>query len=207
MLSNRPSELPPSAYSRVLIITRQGNENFDSRSLTKSFLKEVAQNYQSRLGSLLSDTGARQTQAEFARLLSIQLGGLQVLESPDAKSSSRSWRTLKSAILEDSKELQLHRKQAQASFPVLHFKAFFHSACDHFCSDSVAPFSFIPSSRISSPVSNDFPLHLSAFLKIVDTTQLRHFAVPVIASALAFESYPKGMHGKIMSSLLVFSAN
>lgn len=192
-LSNRPSDLPPTAHPRVLILTPDGGGGrFDEQAATKRFMRNVGRESEKRMGMLTGKSKLRK--AELDQLLSAQFGDMRVINLPSPGASSRSWRSFKDRILKDSDELQIRRQNASVAFSVRHFKALFHLACDHFSSDIVSPFSFIGAARIPSPVPMELPFHLMAFIKRVDRAQMMNFAVPVIASALMFESYPQGMH-------------
>ncbi|TVY13661.1 Calcium-independent phospholipase A2-gamma [Lachnellula arida] len=194
--SNRPSDLPPSTHPRVLILTNATHySNFDEQAATKQFMNNVGKEAEKKLGQLTGGRDSRMKKAELDRLLAAQFGGMRLVGFPGLEESHRSWKSIKARILRDSNEVQKYRQQAQVAFSALHFKAFFHMACDHFCSDITSPFSFVRASRFPNPIPENLQFHLLSFLKKVDRTQILNFAVPIIASALMFDSYPSGMHG------------
>lgn len=143
----------------------------------------------------------RLRKAELDRYLGTQFGSMRVVPLPNIASSTRSWKSLRCRILQDSSEIQERRIGAQVAFSATHFKAFFHSARKHFCTDIVSPFSFVRASRDPNPISTEYCSHLKRFLNQVPAAQVLNFAVPVIASAFVFDSYPSGMHC-MASSLL-----
>ncbi|KAH8787540.1 acyl transferase/acyl hydrolase/lysophospholipase, partial [Hyaloscypha sp. PMI_1271] len=184
-LSNRPSDLPPITNPQVLILTRcRDVATYNEQKATKQFIK------------------GRLKKVELDRYLGAQFGSMRVVPLPEITSSTRSWKSLRSRILQDSADLQLRRTEAQVAFSASHFAAFFRLACEHFCADIVSPFSFVSSSRDPNPISTEYISHLNRFLNQVPMAQLLSFAVPVIASAFVFDSYPPGMH--FFNPILVF---
>jgi hypothetical protein len=195
-LSSRPSDLPPGTYPRVLILTQRDDLSiFDEQKATKNFMLELGREAEKRHGILGGRNHRRLKKAELDQLLAAQFSGMRVVAFPAMNSPPRSWKALRLRILDDSSELHSRRQQAQIAFSANHFKAFFHLASDHFCSDMVSPFNFVRASRLHNPIPMELTSHLSTFIKQVDPLQVLNFAVPVIASALVFNSYPPGMHG------------
>jgi hypothetical protein len=185
------SDLPMSTLPKILIFKNIGTEvnarSFD-KDATKKFLsllsKEVAE---IQGGSLVRN--------ELDALLANQFNGVEVLGLPVLTSSQRAWTPFRERLLRESSAMQELRNNHQVAFSIRHFKAFFHLAIDHFCTKSDSQFSFIEASRASNPLSKDYSIHLTHFLRNVERKQILNFAVPVIASALVFDSYPPGMHG------------
>ncbi|CZR55716.1 uncharacterized protein PAC_05604 [Phialocephala subalpina] len=201
--SSRPSDLPHGTYPRVLIFTPwESSAPFDETISTKAFMQILGREAEKKLGLSTSMSHGKLKKAEFDRMLSVQFGGMRVLAYPGPKSSSRTWKTLKARLYQESAELQARRKAAQVAFSACHVRAFFQSACVHFCSDIVTPFSFIRASRAQDLPSVELQAHLSNFLKSIELSQVLNFAIPVIASALVFDAYPPGMHA--FHPLLVF---
>ncbi|CAM6002542.1 unnamed protein product, partial [Sphagnum balticum] len=194
-LSARPSDLPYGTYPRVLILTEWRDPKlFDEKKETQNFMRDLGREAEKKHGVLVDRISGKLRKAELDRLLTEQFGDIRVIGIPPVDSPSRLWKTVKSRVINDSNEVQLRRSMAQVAFSVSHFKAFFHLACDHFCSDIITPFSFIQALRIQNPLPTDFEGHIRNFLKQVPSSQLMNFAVPVIASSLVFDAYPPGIH-------------
>ncbi|RDL41162.1 Uncharacterized protein BP5553_01141 [Venustampulla echinocandica] len=203
--SNRPSDLPASTHSRVLILTRgEDSVNFDEQTATRRFILELGRESERHLGNWTGRSSGKAKQAELSRLLLAQFGGLRVLKLPSLDATPRTWRVLRSKILQDSLELHTRRKEAQVAFSAPHLTAFFHAACDHFCTDIVSPFNFIRASRVANPVPTELPSNLTTFLSLVDDSRILNFAVPVIASALVYNSYLDRMHSFLPASVFKY---
>lgn len=198
--SNRPSDLPFSTRPRVLILTRCSDPTtFDEQSATKRFMMDLGRESERKNGMIAGQDNGKLKKAQLDEILSQQFGGMRVVGYPDldpGDSGARAWRSLRTRILKDSNELQDRRRDSLVAFSARHFKAFFHLACDHFCTDIVSPFGFIRASRLQNPVPQDLSLHMARFIKQVKPSQLLNFAVPMIASALMFDSYVSEMHGE-----------
>jgi hypothetical protein len=184
------SDLPVSTLPKILIFknTRtEANTGYFERDATKKFLsilsKEVAEIQGGSLGKNGLDV-----------LLGNQFNGVEVLGLPVLTSSQQAWTPLRERLLRESGAIQELRNNHQVAFSIRHFKAFFHLAIDHFCTKSDSQFSFIEASRASNPLSKDYSVHLTHFLRNIERKQILNFAVPVIASVLVFDSYPPGMH-------------
>lgn len=200
---SRPSDLPPSTYPRVLVLTSQDSRvYFDEDKATKSFMLDIGREVEKKYG-ILAGGGGKLRKGELEQLLRVQFGGLRVVAIPALESAHRQWKELRNRILGESNELQLRRKEVLVAFSAHHFKSFFNLACDHFSSDIVSPFSFVRASRVHNPVPAEFSSHLAMFLKSVKPTQFLNFAVRVIASALVFDSYPAGSHGIVLLPLFI----
>jgi hypothetical protein len=151
--SNRPSDLPPGTYPRVLVLTQwDDTASWDEQKATKNFMLDLGREAEKKNGILVGRSRGKLRKAELDRLLAAQFGGMRVVSLPPLHSSSRSWKSIKARILGDSYELQSRRKAAQVAFSALHFKAFFHLASDHFSLNLVSPFNFIRASRIKNLV-------------------------------------------------------
>jgi len=197
-LSNRPSDLQPHTHPRVLILQQwHGNSPFDEQVTTRQFMLELGREIERKNGVLTRNRKGRLTMAELDHLLAQHFGGVHVLAIPGVDAVTRAWKSLKCRILQDSNDIQRIRREAQVAFSVRHFKAFFGLACQHFCKEIVSPFNFIRASRVGNPVPEELPTHLAAFVELVQPNQLLTFAAPVIGSALAFDSYPPGVHGML----------
>jgi hypothetical protein len=142
----------------------------------------------------------RLSDSQFRQLLKQQFGDMVVLPLPihskDVGSVQSQFKKLGRRILQESNEIRVLRRTAQVAFSAHHFKAFFHSACDHFATSIVTPFSFVDALRLPNPVSLDFSSYISNFLRLSPKEHWMTFAVPVIASALCLDSYPPSMHRK-----------
>ena len=199
--SSRSSDLPPSTNPRVLILIRhQDYLSFDEQAATKRFMMDLGREAEKKNGIMTGQLNGRLKKAKLDELLQQQFGGMRVVAFPDLDSTSREWRTVRTRILQDSKEIQERRKEARVAFSAQHFTSFFHMASNHFCNSVASPFSFIRASRILNPVPAEFPFHIARFMKRVDQRQILNFAVPMIASALMFDSYPSGMHSMQVST-------
>jgi len=196
-LSNRPSDLPPITNPRVLVLTQRKHfSEFSEQKATKQFMLEVGREAERIYGSLTSKSKGRLKKAELDQYLGTHFGSMRVVPLPDIVSSARSWKSLRSRILQDSANVQERRREAQVAFSGRHYAAFFRMASEHFCTDIISPFSFVRSSREPNPVSTEYLSHLQRFIDKVPMAQLLNFAVPVIASAFVFDSYPSEMHCK-----------
>lgn len=195
--SNRPSDLPLTTNPRILILTRCDDLfDFDEQTATTRFVVNLRREAEKKNGIMTEEKNTKLRNAQLDNVLNQQFGGVRVVGLPNPESTTRAWRALRIRILKDSNELQSRRRDAQVAFSACHFKAFFHMASDHFCTDIVSPFSFIRASRIQNPVSAELSFHMARFLKQVNPAQIINFAVPMIASALMFDSYLSQMHGK-----------
>lgn len=196
--SNRPSDLPLATRPRVMILTSWAEHtSFDEISSTQRFMVSLRIEVQKKQGMMFDTERKKLKNADIERLLSAQFGGIVVAALPALDSSSRSWKSLRARILRYSHDLQIAKQASQVAFSAQHLKAFFHLACDHFCSNIVTPFNFVRASRAHNPVPVEFLSHATSFIKCINPVQVLNFAVPVIASALVLDSYPAGMHGKI----------
>lgn len=202
-LSNRSSDLPMSTYPRVLILNRwhDPNATFDEKLATICFMQELRQETDLINGSFRQRENGQLTDVEFDHLLRQQFGDMRVLALPShpgllhEKSVQSQLKMLQTRLLQESQDMQNRRRAAKVAFSANHFKAFVHSACDHFATD-ITPFSFVEASRVPNPVPRDLSSHLISFLKHTSQKTLMSFAAPVIASALSLDSYPPDMHSK-----------
>ncbi|KAJ8067019.1 hypothetical protein OCU04_004399 [Sclerotinia nivalis] len=194
-LPEAPTDLPISTYPKVLIFKDTGATPEWEDGATKKFLLALSKETAGRQG----ETPRKK---ELDVLLAKQFSGVHVLSLPILTSSQRNWTPLRERLLQESGDIQELRNHHRVAFSIRHFKAFFQMAIRHFCLNGDTSFSFIEASRASNPISEDFLVHLTSFLQNVDRKQLLNFAVPVIASALVFDSYPPGMHA--FNPLLVF---
>ncbi|KAH0545344.1 hypothetical protein FGG08_000643 [Glutinoglossum americanum] len=201
-LSNQSSDLPTPAYPRVLILKRSNDPNaaFDEKLATICFMQELRQETDLRNGSFRQRVNGQLTDSEFDSLLGQQFSDMRVLALPlhpgllQEKSVRSQLGRLQARLLQESQDIQGHRRTAKVAFSANHFKAFVHSACDHFTTDILTPFSFVEASRVPNPVPRDLSSHLTIFLKHTPRKTLMSFTVPVIASALSLDSYPPDMH-------------
>ncbi len=203
-LSNQSSDLPVSTYPRVLILKwwNDPNATFDEKLATICFMQELRQETDLRNGSFRERVNGRLTDVEFSRLLKQQFSDIRVLALPihpgllHEKSVHSQLKRLQTRLLQESEDIQKCRRTAKVAFSAIHFKAFIHSACDHFATDILTPFSFMEASRVPNPVPQGLSSHLINFLKHTSRKTLMSFAAPIIASALSLDSYPPDMHSK-----------
>lgn len=187
------TDLPTSIYPKMLIFTENGtksNASESESSINKKFMLMLRKETARRQGEVPKKKG-------LDVLLAKHFSGLQILSLPALTSSQRSWTPLRDRFLQESRQIQQLRCKHQFDFSIRHSKSFFHMANHHFCSNIKSTFSFIEASRASNPVSENLLAHLKHFLQNIEGKQLLNFAVPIIASALVFDSYPPGMHGMV----------
>lgn len=197
VLSDRPSDLPMSAHPRVLILKSWDEPyEFDEKSATKSFILELTKEIEKKTSQRAGPINRKLSKAKIDHLLSQQFGNLRVLALPSPVTPTLGWAWIKSRILQDSHDVHTQRRSSLVAFSALHLKAFFHMAFDHFSNDIASPFSFIRASRTPNPVPQHLADHVGSFMKRIQSPQIFQFAIPVVASALALEAYPPGMHGK-----------
>jgi len=201
--SNRSVDIPAPAYPRVLVLVSD-NENIlqNETRATKMFMTQLRREAERKIGNISKHANGRARKGELDRILAQQFGSIRVVPLPDPKSPARTWQAIRARIFRDSDELQMRRSESYIAFSARHFRTFFQLASDHFCSDIISPFNFIKASRIPNPVSSEISSHLNTFLMQVGPSQILHFAVPVIASALAFDSYLPGMHRRMTLTFL-----
>jgi hypothetical protein len=195
-LSSRPSDLPLETWPKFLVLTRTDNLSAEEEDkATAHFIRELGKETERKNGLLIFGERGKLRKAQVDELLARQFGGLRVVGLPDPRSTRGGWRTLKDRILRASADLQEQRVQSQVAFSARHFKSFFQMASDHFCSNTITPFNFMKASRIPNPVPRELASHLNTFLGQVHREHILSIAVPVIASALAFDAYQLGLHG------------
>jgi hypothetical protein len=203
-LSNRSSDLPMSTYPQVLILKQWNDPNatFDEKLATICFMQELRQEADLRNVGFRQRVKGRLTDVEFDCLLKQKFGDIRVLALPmhpgllHGKGVQSQRKRLQMRLLRESEDMQNCRRTAKVAFSANHFRAFIHSACDHFATDILMPFSFVEASRVPNPVPRGLSAHLISFLKQTSRKTLMSFAVPVIASALSLDSYPPDMHSK-----------
>ena len=198
--NDRSSDLPAAAYPRILILSRDINPaDFNEDEATKQFMQEFRTQVDAKHG-ILTESRGKMRKGDSERLLSLQFSGIRVIAIPGLNSVGGLWKKVKHRILKESNEMQAKRQEHFVAFSSRHFKSFFYQASDHFCSPIASPFRFLHASRIHNPIPTEFQSHMAAFLKSVKSDQILKFAVPVIASALVFDSYPAGMHSMVFDS-------
>ena len=206
IFSNRPTDLPSPTFPRVLILLQSGRKAyFNEDKATKNFITDLGVAAEKKSGLLTRRGNKKPRKEQLHHIISQQFGNLRVVNLPKPTSGSRGYEALRTRILRESGEVHQTRIKCQVAFSAKHFRPFFQMASDHFCADIVSPFSFIKASRLPNPVSPEFLFHMRVFLTHVDQAQILNFAVPIIASALAFDSYPEGMHGSYSIINLMFS--
>jgi len=175
----RPSMLPPNTHPQIVIVTESSAPELQESRILDHFLQLVA--HETRTDPSTCFAGIR--------VLSLLPDGNV---SPPARH-----RKLKEALMDASDQVRSARIESRTLFSAQHFAAFLGHACSHFATNSKEPFSFIRTSRIDNPPALDLKEHLTRFLlKISTITELKSFAVPLIASALLLDSYPPDMHRK-----------
>jgi len=213
---NRRTTRVVTATSPRVIVLREWNdlENgiFDEKLATRSFMQELRNQSELRNREQQERLADHLSQQDIDRLLDLQFGDIRVLAYTshpiDAglmtlkdvhfhlRRLDKSWISLRNRLLQDSHDIQERRRQQQMAFSAIHLQALFNSACEHIERDIMTPFNFIRASRSANPVPSRFAEYLSAFLK--ETPQKLHlsFNTPIIASALALDSFPPNMHCK-----------
>ncbi|KAF7877694.1 hypothetical protein EAF04_001365 [Stromatinia cepivora] len=189
-LPEAPIDLPASTYPKVLIFksTRKvPNALKWENGATKRFLLDLREILRKK---------------DLNVLLAKHFSRLYVLSLPVLTSSQRNWTPVRDRLLQESNDIQKLCINHQFALPICYFKTFFHFVIRHFCSNEDLTFNFIEAFRFSNPVSESFLTYLTLFLKNVDRKQLLNFGVPIIVSALIFDSYPPGMYA--FHPLLVF---
>ena len=172
----RPSNLSKATRPSILIVTEQGQAEEATLSEFKQMLTE-----------------------ETTIDASEQFSDVQVLGLlPRGKISSKGrHRTLKEALLNASDRVRAARSTSRSLFSARDFSAFFDYASDHLAATSSEPFDFILTSRVDNKVSPYLERHLVDFLQRMRSfDQLRHFAIPVIASSILLDSYTPNLHSK-----------
>lgn len=204
-LSNRPSDLPMSTHPRIVILrTHVDSHVFDEIAATRTFIRVLVGEAEKRSGLQIERARGRISQAKLESMLFSHFSSIHIIALPSPKSSNRTWKALRTRLLLVSEEVHSRRAMAKVAFSAIHFKSFFHLACDHFSKDIVRPFSFITASRLSNPVSVKIPEHVSAFVRQVRSVeQLHTIGVPVIASALVLDAFPPEMHRQSTESVMI----
>ncbi|KAI9883965.1 MAG: hypothetical protein M1823_004243 [Watsoniomyces obsoletus] len=184
--STAASDLDLATRPRLVIFSRRTLHLSNEKKSTQEFLRVLGQEAQKSFGKL--------NKIGLQALLSQHFSLVRLVLLPSQHGSTR-WPSLYLRLCEDSNDTVQRRLQARSHLSATHFKAFFNLACNHFSQSCVVPFSFIKSSRQSRPVSSELNHHLLSFLHMLDLEKdLHRFAVPVIASSLAFNSGPPGTH-------------
>lgn len=209
--SDRPADMPHGAFPRLFIVVPWSSPAiYDEESSSKAFMQLLGREAEKKHVYLAGSAGSRPGRVrkiEFEQLFRTHFGDMRVITHPGPRSSLRAWKTLKLRLYHESVEVQRRRRTAQIAFSALHMKAFFQLACVHFSTDITTPFNFIRASRVKNPPSTELQSHIAAFLGSVELSQISNFAIPVIASALVYDSYPPGMHGMVSSVCPRDSAN
>jgi hypothetical protein len=201
-LSTHPLALPHSIYPRILVLQEWTDPaaTFDEKLATNAFKREIREETDLRNDSFVQRGHKKLTDLEVKLRLKQLFSYIGILPLPthssSAKRSQRQLHKLRSRILQESQEVQILRGMEKLAFSAVHFLSLFHSACCHFATDCIKPFSFIKASRQSNPVPKGFDSHIGRFLKLVPREHRLKFAVPVIASAMALDSYPPGAHSR-----------
>jgi hypothetical protein len=201
---HQSSDLPASTHPQVLIFTQSIDPDFDEVEATKNFKMDLRKQADKK-HTTLEECHRKMKKEEFEQLISAQFGGICVVAFPALNMACNQWQKIKDRILKESNKIQEKRQENFVAFSAWHLKSFFHLASEHFCSNVVSPFSFLQASRIHNPIPAEFQSHMAAFLRTVKSDMIVDFAVPVIASALVFDSYPSGMHGMLLFSPLAIN--
>ncbi|KFZ01811.1 hypothetical protein V501_09785 [Pseudogymnoascus sp. VKM F-4519 (FW-2642)] len=197
-LINCPSDLPRDTHPRIIILRRvTDNINIDELALMRQFLSILIKEVERRVGPVVE---RRQRLIDTSMLFSY-FGDIRILTIPEPHSTPQQWEDLRRKILAESERVRVKRLKAKFAFSATHFKQLFSFACDHFCSDVLAPFNFIRATRRANPVPINMTLHLSELISRVNNERpgtfalrLHTFAVPAIASALVLDAFPPEMH-------------
>lgn len=201
-LKNVPTDLPLLSHPRVFVLKRCDNctsASFDEKLATIEFMCELRKEIEFDRSFL-----HRTSDTELEHLLGSLFSGIRVLVFPyelSTSSSTREPHILRSRLLQESQDMQKRRRAAKVAFSCEHFKSLFHFALNHFATHISTPFSFIDASRQPNPVPLEIASHITNFIKLVSPSSLISFAVPIVASALCFNSFPPSMHGMCMLHL------
>ncbi len=172
-------DLPHSGYPHVLVL-KEWNEDFDDEAANFMFMNRLREETQEK---------------NIEGLVAQQFRAVRVIPSPIRnKQKGYDWTTIRELIQRKSSEVRIRRMEAKLDFSARQLKALFHAACDHLAANWESPFSFIAATRSRNPVPSGFATHLMNFLR--NTSDIKDFAVPIIASALNLDSHPPGMHCK-----------
>ncbi|KFY92672.1 hypothetical protein V500_04073 [Pseudogymnoascus sp. VKM F-4518 (FW-2643)] len=195
--NNAPTDLPRSSHPRVFVLKRWDNDGpfragFDEKLATIEFMHELRKEVE-----IDRSFSQRMGDAELEDLLGRLFSGIRVLgftHELSTSSGARESKVLRSRLLQESQDMQKRRRTANVAFSCNHFVSFFKFALNHFASDIPTPFSFIKAARQPNPVPLGISSHITNFVKLISPNSLDSFAVPIIASALCFDSFPPGMH-------------
>jgi len=111
-------------------------------------------------------------------------------------------RRLKELIQRQTEEIRHLKQSVGCSYSALHLSCFFTDAVKHTARTITEPFDFLLSSRRTNPVSVNFPVHLSEFLRLSTQRGLSHrMRTTFIASTILLDAYPPGMHCELFPSL------
>ncbi|KAL5344715.1 hypothetical protein ACLOAV_010407 [Pseudogymnoascus australis] len=197
-LVNCPSDLPRNTHPRIVILRRVSNSApIDELALMCRFLSMLIREAERRVGPVVE----RRQGVIDTSMLFFYFGDIRILTLPETHSTLQQWEYLRTRILAESECVFTKRLEAKFAFSATHFKQLFSFACDHFCTDVLAPFNFIRATRRASPVPGNMAVHLSEFISQVNSERLNTFAirlhtfaVPAIASALVLDAFPPEMH-------------
>lgn len=111
------------------------------------------------------------------------------------ESTEDSSHNVQSIISQRAETVRQQNGKERLLFSVRHFNSLFERGLTLVSKSPLKPFDMIQAARQDFPVSPNLATHVSNFLRILPlTTELRTFAVEVIASALLMDHYPPGMH-------------
>ena len=114
--------------------------------------------------------------------------------------------SIRETVIEEAEGSQRYRLKNSFIYSVLHFHTFFQYACKQFV-ESKRYIDFIMASREKCPMPFSFGNDMKAFRKTIKVrSDIETHAIPLVASAIFFQSSPPGMHGMYYSrrSFLIF---
>jgi hypothetical protein len=118
------------------------------------------------------------------------------LESDSLGSTSRVLR-LKDTVLTHSAQMFALREENYVLFTATHLQALFGAAAVHCSTTLQDPFDCLTAARRISNLRDDFTPHLGRFVALAQRYYVPyHDVVALVASALALNAYPPGMHSK-----------
>ena len=120
-----------------------------------------------------------------------------VLRSPRPRGVA--FESIRETVIEEAEVSQRYRLENSFIYSVQHFQTFFQYACKQFV-ESKRYIDFIMASREKCPVPFSFDNDMKEFLKTIKArSDIETHAIPLVASAIFFQSAPPGMHGMYYS--------
>tara|TARA_R110002003_G_scaffold572_2_gene20517 strand:- start:4022 stop:5014 length:993 start_codon:yes stop_codon:yes gene_type:complete len=114
-----------------------------------------------------------------------------------SQNRSRSYRKLKSTIVQSVNEMRRIKSACKLHFSASHLKTLFQAASQHVAECILSEFDFITAARQHNGIDDQFDYHLQNFVELCSKHHTgTDFILRYMASAIILDSLPPGMHRK-----------